>query len=404
MGSLSSVVQKLFFATVVAMVCGTAFANNSSNYDKDGATVIPIESKSIRMEKETVMIKADHDEDGKWLADCEFVFVNTSDLEEPVTMGYPDWLNSSYDPKKNKQFWDYFNSLPEKTRKYYEDGDSRVGHGYGDVYFEGYKKGILHYLNTAWNLRDLEVFVNGKRIKTVHKPIEIKLKVPAADRKKFSQVPYPPVGAHIWTLRFKPNEKMTVRITFSFSGLSDIAGYQQVAYLLQTGALWADTIGTADIFWNTAGRRTSIAPGSPPLQSTENDVMHWHFENYKPTEDIVLYAVKIDLVNLMKRAFRSREYEGNTRDYTAEDMQGTEDMKRNVEGFGYYNEIQMFVKTLRNEIYARHGATFKSDELQLIFSACDWYKPNKLFSESWLNDYEQKNIQFILNYEKEQGW
>lgn len=384
----------LMVAVVIGFFSRSVCANNSSYYDKDGSSVIPIENKNIRMKKEIVKIRADRNEHGKWLADCEFIFVNKSESEEPVTMGYPDWLNSRYDPKEDKSFWNYFESLSEKTKKNYREGAFIVGYGYDEVYITGYKEGKLHYITEAWNLRDLKVLINGREAIVTHRPIDIKIEVSKADEKKFAAQPMPPSGAFIWKMLFKPKETIIVRVTFSFSGLTDVGGIQQVSYLLRTGALWADTIGTADIYWNTTGRLVSQARVTPPTQTVEGDVLHWHFDNYKPTEDIVLFADMTDYVNLMSRAFRSKKYEGNTRKYTSRDLQST------IEG-SYPAEKRLYIKTLRNEIYARHGRVFRSEDLKEIFSGCDWYRANELFSENMLNEYEKYNVQFLLNNEKQ---
>lgn len=57
----------------------------------------------------------------------------------------------------------------------------------------------------------------------------------------------------------------------------------------------------------------------------------------------------------------------------------------------------------RNEIYARHGRKFLIDEIQQYFNGKSWYKPlieAEDFKESMLNEYEIKNANFILEYEK----
>jgi len=61
-------------------------------------------------------------------------------------------------------------------------------------------------------------------------------------------------------------------------------------------------------------------------------------------------------------------------------------------------------RLLRNEIFARHGRTFKSEGLNEIFESCDWYKPNPNYTDDMLNDTEKKNVKFILDYEKKMGW
>lgn len=55
----------------------------------------------------------------------------------------------------------------------------------------------------------------------------------------------------------------------------------------------------------------------------------------------------------------------------------------------------------KNEIYARHGFVFKSEQFKSYFSKKSWYKPNDTFkgSDGELNDVERYNIQLILKYE-----
>ena len=58
-------------------------------------------------------------------------------------------------------------------------------------------------------------------------------------------------------------------------------------------------------------------------------------------------------------------------------------------------------RTLRNEIFARHGKVFKDRKLQQYFTSFDWYKPDAKFDEKTLTATEKKNVATILEYEKE---
>lgn len=58
----------------------------------------------------------------------------------------------------------------------------------------------------------------------------------------------------------------------------------------------------------------------------------------------------------------------------------------------------------RNEIYARHGRMFDSEELKEYFGNKEWYTPlytADSFPEDELNEFEKKNANFISQYEKE---
>ena len=61
------------------------------------------------------------------------------------------------------------------------------------------------------------------------------------------------------------------------------------------------------------------------------------------------------------------------------------------------------LRIARNEIYARHGRKFTSEDLQNHFNSMDWYFPMveaSDFDESVLNEYEKYNLNFISKYEK----
>ena len=60
----------------------------------------------------------------------------------------------------------------------------------------------------------------------------------------------------------------------------------------------------------------------------------------------------------------------------------------------------------KNEIYARHGRRFNSQELQNFFDSMHWYEGNvnpENFSDSVFNEYEIANIQALTDYENQIG-
>jgi len=56
-------------------------------------------------------------------------------------------------------------------------------------------------------------------------------------------------------------------------------------------------------------------------------------------------------------------------------------------------------RKLRNEIYARHGRSFKDPSLQGYFSSLPWYHPSNAFKDSDLNPVEEANAKFLLAYQ-----
>lgn len=61
----------------------------------------------------------------------------------------------------------------------------------------------------------------------------------------------------------------------------------------------------------------------------------------------------------------------------------------------------------RNEIYARHGRIFKTENLKNYFASKSWYIPiyeEEDFPEYELTECEKDNAKFILSYEKKKGY
>lgn len=54
----------------------------------------------------------------------------------------------------------------------------------------------------------------------------------------------------------------------------------------------------------------------------------------------------------------------------------------------------------RNEVYARHGYSFKNAELAAHFAAQRWYKPDPAYDEKSLTERERENIRLLLAAEK----
>jgi hypothetical protein len=66
-----------------------------------------------------------------------------------------------------------------------------------------------------------------------------------------------------------------------------------------------------------------------------------------------------------------------------------------------YNDIQGLsaseLRIMRNEIYARHGYIFKTEDMRAYFSAQSWYRPTS--HNVTLSSIEQYNVSFIKQYE-----
>lgn len=58
---------------------------------------------------------------------------------------------------------------------------------------------------------------------------------------------------------------------------------------------------------------------------------------------------------------------------------------------------------LRNQIYAKHGYVFKSQELNTYFKQFNWYHPDPNVTAAVLNDTEKANAEFIKRYQEQNG-
>lgn len=57
------------------------------------------------------------------------------------------------------------------------------------------------------------------------------------------------------------------------------------------------------------------------------------------------------------------------------------------------------LKVMRNEIYARHGYIFNTQEMKDYFNEQDWYYGRYKNVDKFLTDIEKKNIEFIKKFE-----
>lgn len=67
------------------------------------------------------------------------------------------------------------------------------------------------------------------------------------------------------------------------------------------------------------------------------------------------------------------------------------------------------VGLIRNEIYARYGYNFQTEDVRDFFMGKSWYYPVEgvnasTFGPENMNAYERKNLETIIAYEKEKGW
>lgn len=73
---------------------------------------------------------------------------------------------------------------------------------------------------------------------------------------------------------------------------------------------------------------------------------------------------------------------------------------RLLESSDLEGKSKLELKIMRNEIFARYGYMFKTDDMKKHFGAQSWYRPSAADVSSRLTQIEKKNIEFIKQYEQ----
>jgi hypothetical protein len=376
-------VRLLAIIFVLFSVVPAALANDTFLSD-NGYTVYPINTDAVRMVSEHIKATINKGHPSA-VVQCDFVFKNTAGETVKALVGFPTRV---YDPSE------------ESTSKPFS-------------YFES--------------------TING-RSAPVRLRKEIVSDMPAATDDSHSKEKHPLRYWYTWEVVFPPHKKLRLHNRYSTSFSTDSVSGQWFEYILTTGANWKGPIGhvivevsyeSKDDLWDR------VVKVSPEGFTIKENTIKWEFRNHVPRQNI-----KVDerrdkfrefdgkLIPLMDR----KPYEGAIRLYKAEDMriadkalQGNvkKEASRYVDRFYTIDRLiehlrRLYVRLLRNEIFARHGRTFESRDMRVFFDpwrekypdrqGVYWYRQNPDYSDSLLNETERKNVQFILDYEKKMGW
>ncbi len=330
-----------------------ALADGVSVREVSGQTIIPVQENKIRMANETVWVWAVSDK-----VEATFTFENVTDKRVEIIMGFP--------------FKKYDDPLDPST-------------------FEGGELDLKFIVK-----------VNKSEVRVTKMAVDDAYRKKAGEKYDFM---------YTWPIVFQPKEKEVVECTYNVQWEDDRGLDGGFTYIAKTGALWHGNLDYADFFivldsvtyrfFKSGDYDFEI---SPPGYKLKAQTLEWHFTNWKPNTDFTVSYSRIlhnedpAVVRTMIDTFQVKKtYDGNWRYYTIEDIEGYGAPQDELYG-------RFYAKVLRNEIYARHGKIFKSENLRTVFTSQSWYKPNPNFTESMLNEYEKANVNFILNYEKKRGW
>jgi hypothetical protein len=347
------------------------FANDTFVYD-NGHAVYPINTDKIRMVSEKIsVIMVGKQTNRNAQVTCEFKFENKTNVEIKAKLGFP-----------------------AEDRYYYDrsEGEREVS-----------------------PLRDFVSYVNG---------VEVKVDL----RKQIDKGEWKGMYWYTWDVTFPPSGKLSLKNTYK-ARLSLNYYTQWFEYILKTGANWRGPIERSEIeviYNNGEDLRRRVIKASPKNFKIKHNKIIWEFTNFIPTQNISVYEKNLSedydfldgrIWDEFASILNSKKYEGSSRYYDENDLNIRHDkrlmeMMANIKAVyvgnvtsenQFVNEVnRYYLKILRNEIFARRGRSFKSRHLSIFFttSRFKWYKPDPNYSDSFLNDYEKKNVHRILEYEK----
>ena len=192
-----------------------------------------------------------------------------------------------------------------------------------------------------------------------------------------------------WSLNFKPEEKVTIDISFSFvvkkppvnfnadnneQWYNELMTWMRMEHAkreenefvlpLNMGSFWALSVDTLIV-------RTYVSNEWLTIES-EDEIANSSIDIYEQyyTEPIDLFSPKPVELHLIKR----------------EDMEEMSDLELIV---------------LRHSFYAKYGRVFDTEWLDLYFAEQPWYYKNPDYHNWFLSDFDIENLRKVYNYEQE---
>jgi hypothetical protein len=77
--------------------------------------------------------------------------------------------------------------------------------------------------------------------------------------------------------------------------------------------------------------------------------------------------------------------------------------KQDLTAADLVNRTARDLTLMRNEIYARHGRSFRRQDLQDYFTSKSWYSSNPGYADTVLTSLEKRNAALISKYQKDHG-
>jgi hypothetical protein len=148
------------------------------------------------------------------------------------------------------------------------------------TFWDGRSDGFFNYPE----IQDLQAYVNGARVRT-HR-----ITTPNPHDSDDPDVPWA-----AFEVVFPPNEDVTIEVEYMTHAFGDLGSpFAVYRYVLQTGAGWQGTIGSADIIVRMpyeVNNLNILLEGSPGFGSTspyptlDGNEVRWHFEDFEPSRE-----------------------------------------------------------------------------------------------------------------------
>ena len=159
----------------------------------------------------------------------------------------------------------------------------------------------------------------------------------------------------------------------------------------------------------------SICAGNyRPISGTMKDLGNGKYEFFlkepgdDPYDGIFEFTVDLNSSSLSgrwtpweERGNSTRQYTLNKRNFVYRTDVGEypQASTKKLEYLDVENMLEEELSLMRNEIYARHGYSFKNKDMRYYFEQFDWYMPMGVDIRSQLTEIEAQNIDLIYEYE-----
>ena len=237
------IITIVFFGTI--MLPDASYANDTS-LGRFGETVNPINDDDIVMQSENIIV---HVTEEKSRVEAEFVFINDSQEEKKVLMGFPSGELEQKSGDAMESFFDY-------------------------------------------KLYDFKTLVEGTEVDVkLEKGIEPKEKLEHgfydSDLSNF------PLW-YTWEVSFEPGEKKVVKNIYETKNTTNAMGMIQTGYVLTTGAPWKGKIENAKItFFIEDVKPYQFDRIEPVCTTFEEGKITWEFKDFEPDSNIsVIYNIR----------------------------------------------------------------------------------------------------------------